>query len=50
MKGYYNHDKNIIHLPRQHLPQHHGRKRPHPPGPPAAPRQPVRDRLRCDQP
>lgn len=41
---------SALRVPRQHLPQHHGRKRPHPPGPPAAPRQPVRDRLRCDQP
>ena len=45
-----NNDKSTFHLSRQHLPKHHGRKRPHPPGSPVAPRQPVRDRLRCDQP
>ena len=26
-QGVLRHDKNIIHLPRQHLPKHYGRKR-----------------------
>ena len=43
-------ESEIVPFDMESLPQHHGRKRSHPHGPRATSRQPVRDRLRCDQP
>lgn len=42
-------ENDFVPFDRESMSQHHGRKCPHPPDPPTAPRRPVRDRFCCDQ-